>query len=206
MFKLIPTDDAFFTLFQEAAATLLEGSKVLKELVHNPEKIAINAARLERLEHEADQKTHEILVRLDKSFITPIDREDIHALALALDDCMDFMEAATERMVLYDLTTTTKAMVDLAEILCKQAEEIHTAMPLMKHLKYDQIKPHLIETNRLENAGDKIARQAVADLFRGGKDALEVMKWRDIYEYLETATDKCEHVAGIMEGILLKHG
>lgn len=206
MFKLIPTDDAFFTLFQDAAGTLLEGSKVLKELVHNPEKIAINAARLERLEHEADQKTHEILVRLDKSFITPIDREDIHALALALDDCMDFMEAATERMVLYDLTTTTKAMVDLAEILCKQAEEIHTAMPLMKHLKYDQIKPHLIETNRLENAGDKIARQAVADLFRGGKDALEVMKWRDIYEYLETATDKCEHVAGIMEGILLKHG
>ncbi|MBN8216530.1 MAG: DUF47 domain-containing protein [Spirochaetes bacterium] len=206
MFKLIPTDDSFFDRFQEAAAILLEGSKVLLDLVGHPERIAEDAAKLERLEHDADLKTHEILVKLDKSFITPIDREDIHALALALDDCMDYIEAVSERMMLYDLKAATPPMQEMAVVLGQQAVQIHAAMPLMKTLNYEKIKPYLIETNRQENLGDKIARQAVAELFRGEKNPLEVMKWRDVYDFLEIATDKCEHVAGILEGILLKHG
>ena len=172
----------------------------------NAESIKTGASRLERLEHDADVLTHEILIRLDKSFITPIDREDIHQLTLALDDCMDFIEAATERMVLYGITEITPPWKALVEVLVKQAEEINKVIPIIGEFKYEKVIPHLAEINRLENMGDKILRGAYAELFKGDMNPLDVMKWRDIYDNLETATDNCERVAGIIEGIVLKHG
>jgi uncharacterized protein len=208
MFKhLIPKNVKFFEMFSQSAEILAEGAKVLSDMMAGgAAAIPAGAARLERLEHDADVLTHEILIALDKSFITPIDREDIHQLTVALDDCMDYMEAVTERMVLYGLTEVTPPMIKLVEVLVKQIDELNKVIPVISLLKYDKIIPHCIEINRLENLGDRIAREAVAELFKGDKNPLDVMKWRDIYENLETATDKCEHVAGIIEGIVLKHG
>jgi uncharacterized protein Yka (UPF0111/DUF47 family) len=203
--KLIPTDAKFFELFSQAAKILEAGAKVMAEMVTSGD-VAACAARLERLEHDADVLTHDILIRLDKSFITPIDREDIHHLTLALDDCMDYMEAVTEGMMLYGITEITKPMKELVEVLGKQIDELNKVIPVIADLKYEKIIPHCIEINRLENLGDKISREAVANLFKGNPNPLDVMKWRDIYDNLETATDKCEHVAGIIEGIVLKHG
>jgi uncharacterized protein Yka (UPF0111/DUF47 family) len=203
--KLIPTDAKFFEMFSQAAKILEAAAKVMGDMVASGD-VPGSAARLERLEHDADVLTHEILIRLDKSFITPIDREDIHQLCLGLDDCMDYMEAVTERMMLYGLTQITVPVRELVEVLARQVAELNKVMPLVQELKYEKIIPHCIEINRLENLGDKLAREAVADLFKGNPDPLEVMKWRDVYDNLETATDMCEHVAGIIEGIVLKHG
>jgi predicted phosphate transport protein (TIGR00153 family) len=205
--KLIPTDAKFFEMFGQSAKILQEGAKVMSDMVSGASAdVQGCATRLERLEHDADVLTHEILIRLDKSFITPIDREDIHQLTLGLDDCMDYMEAVTERMMLYGITQVTPPMKALVEVIVKQAEALNNVMPLIADLKYERIIPHCIEINRLENLGDKIAREAVAELFKGTPNPLEVMKWRDIYDNLETATDEFEHVAGIIEGIVLKHG
>ena len=204
--KLIPSDGKFFEMWGNGAKIFLEGTRVLSEISSNAESIKNGASRLERLEHDADVLTHEILIRLDKSFITPIDREDIHQLTLALDDCMDFIEAATERMVLYGITETTPPWKALVEVLVKQAEEINKVIPIIPQFKYEKVIPHLAEINRLENLGDKILRGAYAELFKGEMNPLDVMKWRDIYDNLETATDNCERVAGIIEGIVLKHG
>jgi uncharacterized protein len=208
MFKnLIPKNVKFFEMFSQCAKILEQGAKILSEMMSaGPAGIEEGARKLERLEHDADVLTHEILIALDKSFITPIDREDIHQLTVALDDCMDYMEAVTERMILYGLTEITPPMKGLVDVLVKQVDELNKVIPLISALKYEKIIPHCIEINRLENLGDRIAREAVAELFKGKKDPLEVMKWRDIYENLETATDMCEHVAGIIEGIVLKHG
>jgi uncharacterized protein len=204
--KLIPTEGKFFEMWGQGAKILLEGAKVLSQITSDAESIKNGASRLERLEHDADVLTHDILIKLDKSFITPIDREDIHQLTLALDECMDFIEAATERMVLYGITEITPAWKALVEVLVKQAEEIDKVIPLIGEFKYEKVIPHLAEINRLENSADKVLRGVYAELFNGQMAPLDVMKWRDIYDNLETATDNCENVAGIIEGIVLKHG
>jgi predicted phosphate transport protein (TIGR00153 family) len=205
MFKLIPQEVKFFEMFVKSAENLLRGAKVLVEIANNFDTLAENAAKLERLEHDSDQITHEIMEKLNKTFVTPLDREDIHELTAALDDVMDFIEAATERMVLYKVTSSTPEMKEIAEVILKQAEEINYVMPKIKEIKHAQIIGHCIEINRLENEGDRILREAVAGLFDRKTDPLEVIKWRDIYDYLETATDKCEDIAVTIEGIALKY-
>lgn len=204
--KLMPTDKRFFTLFEKSAALIQLGAEALSQAVANPDRMAEFAQKLERIEHDGDTLTHEILSLLDKSFITPIDREDIHALTQALDDCLDFMESVTERMQLYGLTQPTEPMKQLVEIIRLQSIEIGVMLPQIPGFKYEKIIPHCKEINRLENLGDKALRSAIAELFQGATEPLTVMKWKDIYDFLETATDKCEDVAGIVERIVLKHG
>ena len=204
--KLIPTNKRFFELFEKSAALFQQGAETLAEGVENPERAHECALTLERLEHDGDTLTHDILILLDKSFITPIDREDIHELTQALDDCLDTIEAVTERMQLYGLSTPTEPMKKLVNIIRQQATEIHAMLPHIPGFKYEKVIPHCKEINRLENVADKVLRDALGELFRGHGDPLEVMKWKDIYDYLETATDKCEDVAGIVERIVLKHG
>lgn len=205
MLRLIPKEMKFFKMFEKSAQNLLKGAKVLKELCDDFNTLAENAAKLERLEHDSDQITHEIIEKLNTTFITPIDREDIHELTAALDDVMDFIEAATERMVLYKIKLPTLELKEIIQVILKQVEEINNVIPRLKELKHAHIMEHCIEINRLENEGDRILREAMAKLFDERKDPLEVIKWRDIYDYLETATDKCEDVAVIIEGIVLKH-
>lgn len=205
MFKLIPQEMKFFDMFEKSAQNILRGAKILKEISENFNTLPENAAKMERLEHDTDQITHEIMEKLNKTFITPIDREDIHELTAVLDDVMDFIEAATERMILYKVKNPTPEMKQIADVILSQAEEINKVMPKLKNLKHTPIMEHCIEINRLENAGDRILREAVARLFDNRTDPLEVIKWKDIYDFLETATDKCEDVAVIIEGIVLKH-
>ncbi len=205
MLRLIPKEVQFFELFERSAKLLLEGAQLLQELVADFKDLVPKAQRMERLEHEADQVTHELMAKLNRTFITPIDREDIHQLAAALDDVMDFMEGATEHLVLYKVKEPTPAFKALAEVIRKQVEQIHRMIPRLKNLKHADILEHCIEVNRLENQGDRIHREAIAHLFNEGKDPLEVMKWRDLYDLLETATDKCEDVAVVIEGIFLKN-
>lgn len=205
MFKLIPKEMKFFDMFEKSAQNLLKGAKVLKDIADDFNTLTENAAKLERLEHDSDQITHEIMEKLNKTFVTPIDREDIHELTAALDDVMDFIEASSERMILYKIKTLTPEMKEIADVILKQVEEINKVIPRLKELKHVNIMEHCIEINRLENAGDRILREAVAKLFDEVKDPLEVIKWREIYENLETATDKCEDVAVAIEGIVLKH-
>ena len=206
MFKLIPTDEKFFEMFAQSAELFRRGAGVLREIAKDPATLRDNAMRLERLEHDGDQLTHEVLVRLDRSFITPIDREDIHRLILALDDCMDTMEAATDHMVLYGIHSVTEPMRHLAEYIEAQAEQMVRMMPLLKSLEWDAVRPFCIEINRLENEADRVTRHALGSLFAGGMDVLDVIRWRDIYGFLEGTTDRVEDVAGIVEGIVLKHG
>ena len=204
--KLIPTDKRFFELFSQSAVLLQQGAEILAQAVAEPSRAGEFALKLERLEHDGDTLTHQILILLDKSFITPIDREDIHALAQALDDCMDNMELVTERMQLYGLTQPTEPMKQMVDVIRQQAAAIHTVLPLISGFKYEKIIPHCKEINRLENLADKLLRDALADLFQKTADPLLVIKWKDIYDYLETATDTFEDVAGIVERIVLKHG
>lgn len=206
MFNLIPKDMKFFEMFEKSAKNLLKGAQILKEISSDFKTLTENAAKLERVEHDGDQITHDIMEKLNKTFVTPIDREDIHELTTALDDVMDFIEAATERMILYKIQSPTIEMREMADVILKQVEQINYVIPRLKELKHANIMEHCIEINRLENDGDKILREAVAKLFEKKADPLEVIKWRDIYEYLETATDKCEDVAVTIEGIVLKYG
>jgi predicted phosphate transport protein (TIGR00153 family) len=205
MFRLIPKEVQFFDLFERSAQLLVEGAQVLQEALSDVEKLPEKAHRLERLEHDADQVTHEIMAKLNRTFITPLDREDIHQLAAALDDVMDFIEAVTEHLVLYKVQKVTPHFQALAQVVQKQVREIYGMVVRLRQLRHADILQHCIEVNRLENEGDRIHRQALAELFDHGGDPLEVLKWRDLYGLLETATDKCEDVAIAIEGIFLKN-
>ena len=204
-FRLIPKEQSFFDLFEQLSGILLKAGGLLAEATGRPETLPENAKRLERLEHDGDQITHEIITRLNKTFITPIDREDIHGLTTALDDVLDLIEAATERFILYKVTSILPQAQQIAKVIQEQVQEIHAVMPKLRHLRHEQIMQHCIEINRLENAGDRLLRDAFAALFNGTPDPLQVIKWRELYELLESATDKCEDVANVIEGIVLKN-
>jgi predicted phosphate transport protein (TIGR00153 family) len=205
MLRLIPKETQFFDLFEQSAKLLLEAAKLLHEAVEDYSSLPEKSHRIERLEHEADQITHEVMAKLNRTFITPLDREDIHQLAATLDDVMDYIEDSTQHLTLYKVKQPTPEFKALAQVVYRQVEEISKMIPRLRNLKHADILQHCIEVNRLENEGDRILRQAVADLFEHGKDPLEVMKWRELYKILETATDKCEHVAIAIEGIFLKN-
>ena len=205
MFQLIPKEQQFFGLFERLAEHLLQAGTLLHELVSDVDRIGEKAKQLERVEHDADQVTHQIMAKLNSTFITPIDREGIHQLATALDDVIDFIEGAAEHMILYKIQQPTPQFKALAEVVFRQVTEIHKMMPRLKNLRHADILVHCIEVNRLENEGDRIDREALAELFEKRGDPLEVMKWRDLYDLLETATDKCEDVAVAIEGIFLKN-
>ena len=205
-FRLIPKEESFFDLFEQSANVLLKAAGLLVEATEHVETLAENAKRLERLEHDGDQITHELMKRLHRTFITPIDREDIHELATALDDILDLIEATTEQFILYKVTSMAAAAPKLAHVIQQQVNEIHRAMPKLRHLRHEHVMEHCVEINRLENAGDRLLRDSIAALFDGTPDPLAVLKWRDIYTLLESATDKCEDVANVIEGIVLKNG
>ena len=205
-FRWIPKEESFFDLFEQLAEILLKSAGLLVEATEHVETLSENAKRLERLEHDGDQVTHELMKRLNRTFITPIDREDIHGLSTALDDILDLIEATTERFILYKVTAMDSAAPKLAHVIQQQVQEIHRVMPKLRHMRHEHIMEHCVEINRLENVGDRLLRDAMGGLFDGGRDALVVIKWRDIYTLLESATDKCEDVANVIEGIVLKHG
>jgi len=205
--RLLPRDEDFFTLFERHAALTVEGAKQFVTLVSGGQNVRALAARIKEIEHETDVITHTCVERLHTTFITPIDRDDIHRLITRMDDVMDFIESASERIALYDLVEMTDEVRELAKVLVRATEAVARAVTGLRTLKKNQtILEHCIEVNRLENEGDEILRNAVATLFREGADPLLVMKWKEVYEALENATDRCEDVANIIEGVVLEHG
>ncbi len=204
--KFIPQEARFFDYFNETATLGVQAAYEFKELVlnlHNAESIARN---IKLIEHKADEVTHKTIELLHKTFITPIDREDIHQLAKEMDDILDFLEAASQRIVLYGLTEVTEETKKLVDVCILSIECVKKTVAGLSNLKNsDQIIKDCIEINRLENEADHILRAAMAKLFKDEPDIRQLIKLKDIYELLETVTDRCEDVANTIEGIVLEN-
>jgi predicted phosphate transport protein (TIGR00153 family) len=204
--KLLPHDASFFAQFEQHGRKTVEGCRAFLEMVEAPTALEAQAGRVKRIEHECDEITHAVVAALRKTFITPIDRNDIYRLITRMDDIMDLVEAAADRLALYDIVQMTKEAGELARCLVSSAEHVLSGVSSIRDLKRpDLILQHCIEINRLENVADDILRSALARLFREEKDAITVMKWKEIYEALESATDRCEDVANIIEGVVLEN-
>ncbi len=203
MFRLIPHREKFFDLFKEAAQNALEAAKALQGMFDHYRNPQESWKRIVDFEQEGDRITHQIMRMLNQTFITPIDREDIYALTTALDDVVDAIEAVASRMVLYKIEQVTPEAKKLCGIIVTSTEQMVKAVSHMP--KLEDVEEYCIELNRLENAADEIYREAVAALFDGERPPLEVIKWKEIYEILETTTDRCEDVANIVESIALKN-
>jgi hypothetical protein len=201
-FRLVPRDEGFFELFVRQATNIETGARVLYDLIAAYDDAPAKAARLRELEHEGDEMTHDILRRLNTVFVTPIDHDDIHVLTTTLDDVLDHMEAAADLFVLHKIEAPLPEMKAQADVLVRTTTEIRKALALLP--RYQEILPHTVEVDRLENEGDRVYRQAVADLFGGDKRAMDVLKAKDIIDELEAAIDKLEDVSDVLEAISLK--
>jgi predicted phosphate transport protein (TIGR00153 family) len=203
--RLLPRETSFFDFFERHAAMTVLGVEELLGLATTGANIAARAKRIKEIEHECDTITHHCVEALHKTFITPIERDDIYRLISKMDDIMDFVEAAAERIALYKLTTMPTDLRDLADVLLRATKELEQALKLLRNLQNaEAISKKCIDINRLENEADAILRAAVARLFDEEKDVLAVIKWKEIYENLENATDRCEDVANIIEGVVLE--
>jgi predicted phosphate transport protein (TIGR00153 family) len=200
------SDRSFYDAFERHAARIVEAGKLISEVVRHPERASEIAKAVHEAENAGDVITHETIARLHKTWITPIDRGDIHSLITALDDVLDLIEAVSERVALYEVSQLPEFVIDLADSLQLATEAVDKAVKLLPQVKQPKEMLDLcVEINRLENEADKAYRSGLATLFKGGYDAIEVMKWRDIIDNLEAATDRCEDVANILEGIVLEY-
>ena len=200
---LIPREEKFFDMFVEDASNVLAAARTLESFFESYGDRERIAAQLRELEHRGDQISHEIGHKLESTFVTPFDREDIHHLISRLDDVLDLIEEIADTCILYRIEEPTEVARRQAEIVTKQCVQIGDAL---QHLRaFKGLEQYLIEIHRLENDGDQLERQAVAGLFRNGGDPLEVIKWKDVYDLLENAIDACEDVANVIERIVVKH-
>jgi uncharacterized protein Yka (UPF0111/DUF47 family) len=199
----VPKDREFFDLFEEAATNVVRGADLLDQLLRTyPERAELSRDIL-ICEQEGDRITHDLIQRLNHTFVTPIDREDILLLASALDDIIDLTEEVADYLGLYKIEAPMEQAQRLAHILLQATRQIAEAMPRMRDFR--DIGHFTVEVNRLENDGDRIVREAVASLFEGGIDPMVVIRWKDLFERLEEAIDACETVANVLEGIVIKN-
>jgi uncharacterized protein Yka (UPF0111/DUF47 family) len=198
-----PRDRVYFELFEEAGRNIRHAADLLDRLMSGYPESKDLAHEILDCEHEGDRITHDIIQRLNQTFVTPIDREDILALASALDDIVDYTEEVADYLGLYRIEAPMDQAIKLARVLKAASEQIAEAMPRLRGFR--DISHHTVEINRLENEGDRITREAVASLFDGGIDPMVVIRWKDLFERLEAAIDAAEHVANILEGIVIKN-
>jgi predicted phosphate transport protein (TIGR00153 family) len=203
-FRLIPREEKFFTDFQALADELKVGARLLEEMLRPAHPLWDKADEIKEVEHKCDFLTHGIIQRLNRTFVTPLDREDIHALARSLDDVMDSIDAAATLVRLYRLDTVRFGARELAEIITASTHQVRLALDALE--KHKGILGHAVEINRLENEADRVHQQAVSKLFDDEHDPLTVMKWKEALDFLEDATDRCEDVANVLEGVMVKHG
>ncbi|MBI2683462.1 MAG: DUF47 domain-containing protein [Acidobacteriales bacterium] len=202
MVRLVPRDTKFYDMFADMASNIVEAAQLLKSILQDFENVEVRTQQLKELEHKGDDMTHGVLVKLHQTFITPFDREDIHQLASAMDDVLDFMHAAGERLVLYKITYAPAAAAELADVILRQARQLEKAVTALD--KHDQVIEICVEINRLENEADRIARRALGELFENEKDPINLIKQKELLEVLETATDKAEDAANVLEAVVLK--
>jgi uncharacterized protein len=200
---IAPREREFFDLFEEAGGNIVRAADLLEQmLLDYPDRSQLSRDIL-ICEQEGDRITHDIIRRLNETFVTPIDREDIYALASALDDVVDFAEEVADYLGLYKIEAPMEQAQQLAKVLHQAARQIAEVMPRLRG--FQDISHYTVEINRLENDGDRITREAMASLFDNGIDPMVVIRWKDIYERLESAIDATEHVANIVEGIVIKN-
>ena len=203
MFNLIPREVRFFDYFEQQATHMIQAAALLHELVHNFSEARARMHAIKEVEHQADVVTHEIVKKLNTTFVTPLDREDIHDLATRLDDVVDWIEAASERLVVYRIKEPTPACRVMADIIVNTAAATDRTIRCLRTMD-KAFHEHAVEVNRLENSADDLLRDSLAALFEEQKDPIEVIKWKEIYETMEIVTDRCEDVANVIEGIILK--
>src|SRR5688572_4223865 len=209
MFSIMPKETVFFDLFEKSADNVQKGAQKLLELMSNFGDLAYRVQEIKEIEHTGDKLTHEMIERMNKTFITPLDREDIHELACRLDDVIDLMDTATARMSLYKVKEPMPDAVALARVLVAATTTIKEAMPLLRTISkkssVDALLKCCVQIHTHENEGDRIEQHALASLFENGHDPILVIKWKDIFQDLEAATDRCEDVANAIESIVLKN-
>jgi predicted phosphate transport protein (TIGR00153 family) len=205
--KLMPKSDDFFSDFEAQAATVVEGAKLLKDLLDDFTDVPRKCQAIKDVEHRADDITHRAFARLHTQFITPFDRAEIHRLLSRIDDVLDLADAAAERIGLYDIDQVLPEARDLATVLVAQAEKMQEAVRGLRNMKKDPgaILEACKEMNVLENQADSLTRRTMAKLFKRGNDPLTVMKWKEIIDLIESATDRAEDVANVIEGVVLEH-
>ena len=205
-FPFLPREEKFFGLFEGSARNMVKAAERLKELVYTWENVGERVSEITELEHEGDTITHQIFEQLNRTFVTPFDREDIALLAHTLDDVTDFIQAAADAMFLYKVGRPGQSARELADAIVQSATEVERAMPQLRHrAQLNQILERCVEINRLENFADDVYRSAMGELFDNSTDIASVIKWREIYEHMESATDRCEDVANVLEGVAIKH-
>ncbi len=205
-FPFIPREEKFFRLFEDDARNMVKTAEGLKSLIDTWENVEEKVDAITELEHQGDSVTHHIMAQLHRTFVTPFDREDIALLANSIDDVVDFIHATADAMLLYKIEQPSQRAKELAAILVQAAAEVEKALLLLEHhAQLKQILERCVEINRLENMADRVFRSAMAELFDDSADIAYIIKWREIYEHMESATDRCEDVADVLEGIALKH-
>jgi uncharacterized protein len=203
-FRLIPREERFYNDFQALADELKRGARLLEEMLAPDHPKWDTADEIKEVEHKCDFLTHEIIQRLNRTFVTPLDREDIHALARSLDDVMDAIDASATLVRLYRLDTVRFGARELAQIVTASTQQVRLALEALEQNK--GLITHAVEINRLENEADRVHQQAVSRLFDDERDPLVVIKWKETLDLLEDATDRREDVANVLEGVMVKHG
>ena len=203
-FRLIPREEKFYADFQALADELQRGASTLEDMLAPDEPLWGKAEEIKEIEHKCDFLTHDIISRLNRTFVTPIDREDIHELAKSLDDVMDAIDASATLIKLYKLNRIRFGARELAVTITASTKQIRLALDALERKK--GVTAHAVEINRLENEADRIHQEAVSRLFDDEQDPLVVIKWKETLDFLEHATDRCEDVANVLEGVVVKHG
>ncbi len=201
--RLIPREVRFYDLFVDDAANVLGAARLLEEMLRTYDDIERRAGEIRDAEHVGDEISHDIGHRLESTFVTPFDREDIHALISGLDDILDEIEETADTFVLYRIESPFSTAVELASIIVRQCELLHEALINLRG--YRGLDKYWIEVHRLENEGDQLVRNAIARMFESESDPIAIIKWRKVYNLLESTIDKCEDVANIIERIVVKH-
>lgn len=203
-FRLIPREEKFYDDFETLAAEICKGARLLEAMLAPDHPIWDKAEEIKEIEHKCDFLTHEIFQRLNRTFVTPLDREDIHALARSLDDVMDAIDASATVFKLYQIDKVRTSARDLARMISESADQVLHALRALE--KRDGVLACSIEINRLENEADRAHQEALRQLFEDEKDPITVIKWKEILDFLEAATDRCEDVANVLESVVVKHG
>ena len=203
LFKLVPREERFFDMFTELAGLSVAAARELTAMVNDISDAAHSARKLKTLEHQADDITHGIIDKLNRSFVTPIERGDIHALACGLDEVIDYIEVVGHKISLYELDGVRREVVVAAELILASAKNVEKAVSSLRH--FPDVKPYLLEINRLEEETDHLCRNALAALLNSETDAVTIIKWKEILEIMEGTTDRCEDVANIVDGVIVKN-
>lgn len=204
--RLLPREQKFFDLFDQVAEKVVLGAEALEEALADYGRLAETCQQVRDLEHQSDELVHETMDRLNNTFVTPLDREDIVTLAHVLDDVLDYTESSLDRMLLYNIQSPVPLSLEMAKVLVRATQQIRQGVTGLRN--FGDIRGILdpcVRINELENQGDSLNRQALRDLFNSNYDPVTIIKWREVYEHLETAIDRCEDVADALESIAVKN-